>query len=90
MDGRRPNDDPDETEEEYRLLTESTDTLLIELGEQFRDGEELTITADEWELPFAFGTPVELKIDFDGVGEPDLEIEIQPPGRSDESAPTVE
>jgi hypothetical protein len=31
-----------------------------------------------------------LKIDFDGVGEPDLEIEIQPPGRSDESAPTVE
>ena len=79
-----------EFEQEYRLAPEEAGAFLIELGEQLRDGEELTITTDEWELPFAFGAPVELGIDFDGVGEPELEIELELPGRSDESAPNVE
>jgi amphi-Trp domain-containing protein len=79
-----------EFEQEYRLAPEEAGTFLIELGEQLRDDEELTITTDEWELPFAFGTPVELEVDFEGVGEPELEIELKLPGRSDESAPNVE
>jgi len=77
-------------EREYRLDASEAGEFLIDLGEQLRDGDELTIVAEEWELPFAFGEPVELEIDFEGVGEPELEIELELPGRTDESAPDVE
>jgi amphi-Trp domain-containing protein len=78
-----------EFEREYRLAASEAGEFLIRLGEQLRDGDELTLVADEWELPFAFGDPVELEIDFDGVGDPELEIELELPGRTDESAPEV-
>ncbi|MFT4883213.1 MAG: amphi-Trp domain-containing protein [Natronomonas sp.] len=77
-------------EQEYRLSADEAGAFLIELGEQLRDGDELTIVDDEWELPFAFGEPIGMELDFEGVGEPELELEIELPGRSDEEAPTVE
>ncbi|WP_247005028.1 amphi-Trp domain-containing protein [Halosolutus gelatinilyticus] len=77
-------------EQEYRLDASEAGEFLIALGEQLRDGDELTIADDEWELPFAVGEPVGLEIDFDGVGEPELEIELELPGRTDERAPRVE
>jgi amphi-Trp domain-containing protein len=79
-----------EFEREYRLDASEAGEFLIAVGEQLRDGDELTIADDEWELPFAFGDPVELDIDFEGVGDPELEIELLLPGRSDEDAPSVE
>jgi amphi-Trp domain-containing protein len=79
-----------EFEREYRLDASEAGEFLIDLGEQLRDDEELTVVDDEWELPFAFGEPVELEIDFEGVGEPELEIELELPGRTDEKAPEVE
>lgn len=79
-----------EFEQGYRLDASEAGEFLITLGEQLRDGDELTIVDDEWELPFAFGEPVGLEIDFDGVGEPELEIELELPGRTDEQAPDVE
>jgi amphi-Trp domain-containing protein len=78
-----------EFEQEFRLDASEAGEFLIRLGEQLRDGDELTIATDEWELPFAFGEPVELEVDFDGVGEPELEIEVELPGRTDEQAPDV-
>lgn len=77
-------------EQEYRLDASEAGEFLIAVGEQLRDGDELTIVEDEWELPFAFGEPVELELDFEGMGEPSLELEIELPGRTDEQAPTVE
>lgn len=79
-----------EFEQEYRLDADEAGRFLIDLGEQLRDGDELTVVGDEWELPFAFGEPVELELDYDGVGDPELEIEIELPGRTDEKAPDVE
>ncbi|WP_415380367.1 amphi-Trp domain-containing protein [Halosimplex sp. TS25] len=79
-----------EFEQAYRLDASEAGEFLIELGEQLRDGDELTITDEEWELPFAFGEPVELEVDFDGVGDPELEIELELPGRTDEKAPRIE
>lgn len=76
-------------EETFRLDASEAGRFLVDLGEQLQSGEELTITTDEWELPFAFGEPVELAIDFEGVDEPELEIELELPGRSDEKAPAV-
>ncbi|SIR80943.1 amphi-Trp domain-containing protein [Haladaptatus litoreus] len=76
-------------EQEYRLSASEVGTFLVKLGEQLRDDDELTILTDEWELPFAFGDPVGLEIDFSGVGEPELEIEVEIPGRPGDEAPDV-
>jgi amphi-Trp domain-containing protein len=76
-------------EREYRLDAAAAGEFLIRLGEQLRDGDELTIVDDEWELPFAFGEPVELEVEFEGTGDPELEIELEIPGRTDETAPDV-
>ncbi|AQL42615.1 amphi-Trp domain-containing protein [Halorientalis sp. IM1011] len=76
-------------EREYRLDADEAGRFLIALGEQLRDGDELTISTDEWELPFAFGEPVGLEVDFEGVDDPELEIELELPGRTDERAPDV-
>ena len=77
-------------EESFRLDAAEAGAFLVDLGEQLQHGDELTLTTDEWELPFAFGEPVELEIDFDGMEDPELEIELELPGRTDESAPDVE
>lgn len=76
-------------EQEYRLDASDVGEFLIKLGEQLRDDDELTLVGDEWELPFAFGEPIELEIDFDGVGDPELEIEMEIPGRTDDEAPDI-
>lgn len=64
-------------EEEFRLNAREAGDFLVALGKQLRDGDELTISTDRWELPFAFGEPVELEIDYESVGEPELEIELE-------------
>lgn len=76
-------------EETYRLSAEDAGSFLIALGEELRAGDEVTLATDEWELPFAFGEPVELAIDYEGVDDPELEIELELPGRTDEDAPDV-
>jgi amphi-Trp domain-containing protein len=76
-------------EQEYRLDASEAGEFLIAIGEQLRDDDELTVVDDEWELPFAFGEPVSLEIDYEGVGEPELEIELELPGRTDEHAPDI-
>ncbi|ELZ29898.1 hypothetical protein C474_12716 [Halogeometricum pallidum JCM 14848] len=77
-------------EQEFRLDAREAGEFLVALGEQLRDGDELTLSTDEWELPFSFGEPVGVEIDYEGVGEPELEIEIELPGRTDEKAPDVD
>ncbi|WP_049987159.1 amphi-Trp domain-containing protein [Halobellus rufus] len=78
-----------EFEQTFRVDASEAGAFLISLGEQLERGETLTLETDEWELPFAFGEPVELEIDFDGVNDPELEIELSLPGRTDETAPEV-
>lgn len=78
-----------EFEQEYRLDASEAGEFLVGIGEQLRDGDELTIVDEQWELPFAFGEPVGLEIDFDGVDDQELEIELELPGRTDERAPDV-
>jgi amphi-Trp domain-containing protein len=77
-------------EQTYRLSAAEAGEFLIAVGEQLRDSDELTITDEEWELPFAFGEPVEVELDFDGMDDPELELEVELPGRPDDSAPRVE
>jgi amphi-Trp domain-containing protein len=76
-------------EEEYYVSAENVGAFLIELGEQFEDGDEITITGDDWELPFAFGEPLKLDIEFEGDGEPELEIEVELSGRIEDETPDI-
>lgn len=76
-------------EQSYRLDAAEAGRFLVDVGEQLQAADELTLTTDEWELPFAVGEPVTLEVDFDGVDDPELEIEVELPGRTDETAPDV-
>ena len=76
-------------EQEYRLSAVEVGEFLIKIGEQLRDDSALTIVDEEWELPFAFGEPIELEIDYEGYKDQELEIEIEIPGHSDQKAPDV-
>ncbi len=97
-DEGRTNDSDEQTtirtgrnfEQTYRLSATETGEFLIAVGEQLRDSDEITITDEEWELPFAFGEPVEVEVDFEGMDDPELELEIELPGRPDDTAPQVE
>lgn len=77
-------------EEEYYLSAEDAGAFLRELGDQLASDDELTITGDDWELPFAFGEPVNLDIEFEGDGEQELEIEVELSGRRDDDRPDLE
>jgi len=77
-------------EQEYRLSAAEAGRFLVEIGEQLQESDDLTITGDEWKLPFSFGEPVELDVEYEGYGEQELEIEVEIPGRTDETAPSVE
>lgn len=76
-------------EQEFHLDAEEAGRFLVDLGDQLRSGDKLRIETDEWELPFRFQAPVSVEIDFEGVGDPELEVEVELQGRSDQ-APTVE
>lgn len=76
-------------EEEYSVSAEDAGEFLIELGEQFKERDEITITGDGWELPFSFGEPVKLDIEFEGDDEPELEIEVELSGRVEDETPKL-
>lgn len=76
-------------EEEYYVSAADAGAFLGELAEQFAADEEITITGDDWELPFAFGEPVKLDIEFEGDGEPELEIEVELSGRIEDDTPQL-
>jgi amphi-Trp domain-containing protein len=77
-------------EEEYRLSADEVGAFLVDLGEQLQGSDDLRLVTDEWELPFAFGEPIELEVEYEGVDEPELEIEVEIPGRTEQTAPDVE
>jgi len=77
-------------EDEVHLDAADAGRFLIDLGEQLRSGDELTVGTDDWELPFAFDEVVDVEIEFDGVDEPELEIDVELRGATDADVPTVE
>lgn len=76
-------------EREYSLTAADVGDFLVDLGEQFKTTDELTLTGDGWELPFAFGEPITLDIEFEG-SEPELEIEVELAGAVEDDPPALE
>lgn len=66
-------------EREVHLSATETATFLRQLADQIADGDELTISSGDWEIPFRFGEPIEVEVEFLGgrEGERELEIELE-------------
>ena len=76
-------------EEELYLSKDQAGKFLIELGEQLKEGNEITLSREDWELPFTFDEPVELEIEFSGNTESELEIELELQGAQDDPTPNI-
>jgi amphi-Trp domain-containing protein len=92
-----PNDEANDTtvitegyfEREVHLSRDSTATFLRELADQLDSGTELTVSSDDWRIPFEFREPIEVEVEFTSHRGKELEIEIEfeePKGRDGLSA----
>ena len=64
-------------EREVNLSRKSTATFLHELADQIDAGTELTVSSDDWRIPFTFREPIEVEVEFTSHHEKELEIEIE-------------
>jgi amphi-Trp domain-containing protein len=64
-------------EREVRLSAADTATFLRQLADQLDAGNELTVSSEEWEIPFQFGEPIEVEVEFIGERKRELEIELE-------------
>ena len=64
-------------DEEYRIDAETAGAFLVQLGEQLQADDELVVSGDGWEIPFPFVEPVTLEVEFDGEGDPELDVEVE-------------
>lgn len=78
-----------EFEHEAYLNREQIADFLIALGEQMKEGDEITVNTDEWKIPFKFRDPIELEIDYEGYGEKELEIELEFKEKQEGEAPQI-
>lgn len=74
---------------EVNLDREQVADFLISLGEQMKKGDQVTVSTEEWEIPFSFREPIELEIEFEGYGERELEIEVEFKGKVEDDAPQI-
>ena len=64
-------------EREVHLSRESTAAFLHELADQVAAGNEITVSSDDWRIPFSFREPIEVEVEFTSHREKELEIEIE-------------
>lgn len=77
-------------EREVRLSGEVTAAFLRELADQIETGNELTVSGDDWEIPFRFGEPIEVEVEFIGERKRELEIELEFEWEEEEGQLTVD
>lgn len=92
-----PGDDGDQTvitdgyfEREVHLSRSATATFLRELADQIEKGTDLTISSDDWRIPFSYREPIEVEVEFASHRTKELEIEIEFEEGGSESGLTVE
>lgn len=64
-------------EREVYLSRAETAAFLRDVADSLDEGNELTITGERWEIPFEFGEPIEVEVEFTTRKERELEIEIE-------------
>lgn len=69
-------------EVERRVSAGAAGEFLSSVGEAIATDDGFALTGADWRLPFAFEEPVTVEVEFDGDGEPVLEIEAELSGRT--------
>lgn len=64
-------------EREVRLSREATATFLRDLADQIEAEPQLTVSTEEWEIPFEFDEPIEVEVEFVGEKHGQLELELE-------------
>jgi len=64
-------------EREVYLSASETAAFLRSVADSLDDGDDLTISGDDWEIPFAFAEPVEVEVEFSSGRERELELEVE-------------
>jgi len=64
-------------EREIHLSRAATASFLRELADQIEDDTTLTLSSEEWEIPFEYREPVEVEVEFAGGREAELEVEFE-------------
>jgi amphi-Trp domain-containing protein len=64
-------------EREVNLSRAATATFLRELANQVEAGSDLTISSDDWEIPFGYREPIEVEVEFASNRTKELEIEVE-------------
>ncbi|WP_137284281.1 amphi-Trp domain-containing protein [Halorussus salinisoli] len=64
-------------EREIHLSRQATATFLRDLADQIENDTSLTLSSQEWEIPFEYREPVEVEVEFAGGREAELEVEFE-------------
>lgn len=64
-------------EREVYLSAPETAALLRSVADSLDEGTDLTISGDDWEIPFEFEEPIEVEVEFSSRRERELELEIE-------------
>ncbi|AEH35497.1 amphi-Trp domain-containing protein [Halopiger xanaduensis] len=64
-------------EREVYLSRTETAAFLRDLADQLEADTRVTITGDDWEIPFEYRDPIEVEIEFTAQRERELELELE-------------
>lgn len=64
-------------EREVQLSRTETAAFLRGLADQIDRESQLTVSTDDWEIPFEFAEPIEVEVEFTGGNLDELEIEVE-------------
>lgn len=64
-------------EREVYLSRDETAAFLRNLADAIEDDTKLTVSGDDWEIPFEYREPIELEVEFTKRRSRELEIEVE-------------
>jgi amphi-Trp domain-containing protein len=64
-------------EREVHLSRELTARFLRELADQIDNGTELTVSGDDWKIPFEYREPIEIEVELTSHHGREFEIEFK-------------
>jgi amphi-Trp domain-containing protein len=64
-------------EREIRLSRDETASFLRHLAVWIENDTQITVSGQDWEIPFAYREPIEVEVEFSKQRKGELEIEVE-------------